>query len=253
MSAIPTNLYSAPKVKGLKSIKTTSIALRPVNVSSSTELSYDTNNQLTFHIPANQISYISPKQTFLSFVVEAVRDVGDSTTFAFQPGFPVFNRVSVKTSSGQIICDIDDYNILQKLLQNINPDYEANKSLVGDYRSEMQSSAVSHLGAKEMEDLNVDVTASGAYVSGGTATNARGITIQHNILAGIFDQEHYLPLGMFSGSAGHALEITMYLNKPEMCMYANQTTAYTGSYKYRLLNAHMQVELVQLPESVTQT
>ena len=45
MSAIPSNLYTAPKVSGLKSIKTTSISLRPVNASSTSEFSYDGNRK----------------------------------------------------------------------------------------------------------------------------------------------------------------------------------------------------------------
>jgi hypothetical protein len=34
-----------------------------------------------------------------------------------------------------------------------------------------------------------------------------GVSIQHDILAGLFSQDHYLPGGMFSGSAGHSFEL----------------------------------------------
>ena len=116
MSAIPSNLYTSPKVNGLKSIKTTSITLRPVNASSTSEFAYDANREICFHVPSYANSYISPKQTFLSMIVNAIRPDGDTTsTYRFNPGYPVFNRIQIKTSSGAIICDIDDYHILQKL------------------------------------------------------------------------------------------------------------------------------------------
>ena len=182
MSAIPSNLYTAPEVNGLKSIKTTSITLRPVNASSTSEFSYDGNRELVFHIPAYPNSYISPKQTFLSMIVNAIQPSGDTTsTYRFNPGYPVFNRIQIKTSSGAIIADIDDYHILQKL--------------TGDYRMN-----------DELEDIDADQLTRG------------GVSIQHNILAGLFSQDHYLPVGMFSGSAGHSFEITLSLNDPKMCM-----------------------------------
>jgi hypothetical protein len=107
MSAIPSSLYTAPKVSGLTSIKTTSITLRPVNASSTSEFSFDGNRELVYHIPAYPNSYISPKQTFLSLIVNAIRPTGDSTTnYRFNPGYPVFDRIQIKTSSGAIICDI---------------------------------------------------------------------------------------------------------------------------------------------------
>ena len=111
MSAIPSNLYTAPKVKGLTSVKTTSISLRPVNASTSTEFSHDNNNIMSFHIPAYANSYISPKSTFLSMIVKAVGEVAGED-FKFNPGYPVFERLQIKASSGAIICDIDDYHVL---------------------------------------------------------------------------------------------------------------------------------------------
>ena len=116
MSAIHSNPHTAPKVNGLKSIKTTSITLRPVNASSTSgncelEFSNSGNCELVFHVPAYANSYISPKQIFLSMIVTAACGAGASaTTFKFNPGYPVFNRIQIKTSSGAIICDIDDYH-----------------------------------------------------------------------------------------------------------------------------------------------
>ena len=227
MSAIPSNLYTAPKVNGLKSIKTTSITLRPVNASSTSEFSYDGNRELVFHVPAYANSYISPKQTFLSMIVNAVQPDGDTTsTYRFNPGYPVFNRIQIKTSSGAIICDIDDYHILQKLLSNFDPEFEAKAQVTGDYR---------------MTDEDIDET----------ELTQDGVTVQHDILAGLFSQDHYLPVGMFSGSAGHSFEITLALNDPKMCM-SSTGSAPTEDLKYKLTNCNMQIEVVQLPESVNQ-
>jgi len=228
MSAIPSNLYTAPKVNGLKSIKTTSITLRPVNASSTSEFSYEGNRELVYHIPAYANSYIPPKQTFLSMIVNAVRPDGDTTsTYRFNPGDPVFNRIQIKTSSGAIICDIDDYHILQKLLSNFDPEFEAKAQVTGDYR---------------MTDEDIDET----------ELTQDGVTVQHDILAGLFSQDHYLPVGMFSGSAGHSFEITLSLNDPKMCMSSTAGSAPTEDLKYKLSNCNMQIEVVQLPESVNQ-
>jgi hypothetical protein len=40
--------------------------------------------------------------------------------------------------------------------------------------------------------------------------------VQHDILAGLFSLDHYVPFGMFSGSAGHSFDITLSLNDPKM-------------------------------------
>jgi hypothetical protein len=230
MSAIPSNLYTAPKVKGLTSVKTTSISLRPVNASTSTEFSHDNNNIMSFHIPAYANSYISPKSTFLSMIVKAAGSAA-SESFKFNPGYPVFERLQIKASSGAIICDIDDYHVLQKLSQNFDPDYEGQGSLIGDYRT---------ASIENTQFDNVDET---------ELNTGDGVTIQHNILAGIFDQEHYIPVGLFSGSAGHALEINFYLTKPYLCMSGVDATD-VGACSFTLSNPTLQLELVQLPQSV---
>lgn len=227
MSAIPSNLYTAPKIRGLKSVETKSITLRPVNASTNTVFSHNGNNQLVFHIPAYANSYVSPKTSFLSMVVRALRDAGDTTTtFRFNPLYPVFERIQVKSSSGMIIADIDDLHILQKLVSNFDPEWESKSAINGDNRVTVS--------ADDTADLVAD-----------------GVTIQHDILAGLFSQEHYIPVGLFSGSAGHALEITFYLNDPRKCMVAS-ADAYTGNYNYELSNVNFQLEVVKLPESVTQ-
>ena len=229
MSAIPSNLYTAPKVNGLKSIKTTSITLRPVNASSTSEFAYDGNREISFHVPAYANAYISPKQTFLSMIVNAIRPDGDTTsTYRVNPGYPVFNRIQIKTSSGAIICDIDDYHILQKLLSNFDAEFESKAGITGDYRFN--------------EDEGVDEE----------ELTDKGVTIQHDILAGLFSQDHYLPVGLFSGAAGHSFEITLTLNDPKMCMSSTSGAAPTDDLKYKLSNCNMQIEVVQLPESVNQ-
>jgi hypothetical protein len=160
-------------------------------------------------------------------ILKAARGSGAAgTKFRFNPGYPVFNRIQFNISSGPIICDIDDYHILQKLLGNFDPEYEGQAHLTGDYRG-------------QHADNDDETALSGA-----------GVTIQHNILAGLFSQDHYIPVGMFSGSAGHAFEITLSLNDPKMCM--STVEEHDSDFSYTLSNAHMQVEVVQLPESVSQ-
>jgi len=78
------------------------------------------------------------------------------------------------------------------------------------------------------------------------------VSIQHNILAGLFSQEHYLPVGMFSGSAGHSFEITLSLNDPKICMSSSEGSAPAEDLKYKSSNCNLQVEVPQLPESVSQ-
>jgi hypothetical protein len=160
-------------------------------------------------------------------IVNAIRPDGDiSSTYRFNPGYPVFNRIQIKTSSGAIICDIDDYHILQKLLSNFDPEFEWKAGITGDYR-------FNEFDGVDEEEL-ID----------------KGVTIQHDILAGLFSQDHYLPVGLFSGSAGHSFEITLTLNDPKMCMSSTSGAAPTDDMKYKLSNCNMQIEVVQLPESV---
>ena len=84
------------------------------------------------------------------------------------PGYPVFNRIQIKTCSGAIICDIDDYHILQKLLSNFDPEFETKAQITGDSRF------------KEDEGVNE------------SELTENGVTIQHDILAGLFSQDHYV-------------------------------------------------------------
>jgi hypothetical protein len=132
----------------------------------------------------------------------------------------------MKLSSGAIICDIGDYDILQKLLGNFDPEYEVNAHLTDDYRSEHD------------DDIDAD------------ALVGQGVPIQHNTLAGIFSQYHNLPVGMFSGSAGHAFQRTLSLNDPKMCMSSD--VSHDTGFSYTLYDCNLQVEVVQLPESVFQ-
>jgi hypothetical protein len=58
-------------------------------------------------------------------------------------------------------------------------------------------------------------------------------------------------VGLFSGAAGHSFEITLTLNDPKMCMSLT-SGAPIDDMKYKLSNCNMQIEVVQLPESVNQ-
>lgn len=233
MSAIPSNLYIAPKVKGLKSVKSVNISLRPVNASSASIFEpLNGQNIISFHIPAYPNSFISPKSTFLSMIVKAVQNVG-TENFRMSPGYPMFERLQIKTSSGLIIVDIDDYNILQKLHQNLDPDHHGQGALIGDYRAKSYYDSEAFADSDEL------------------LFNSTGVSIQHNILAGIFSTEHYIPVGLFSGSAGHSLEINLYLTKPHMCMNG-RSSADTSGATYNISNCILQLELVQLPESINQ-
>jgi len=234
MSALPSSLYTSPKLNGLKSIKTSSISLRAVNSSTNSQFSPDGNDVLSFHVPAYSNSFVSPKSTFLSFIAKSVRN-NSSEKFRMNPGYPVFERLQIKSGGGMTIVDVSDYHILQKLLQNFDPEYDGNGALIGDYRShEGRTTALAK--GKDTDDVDF---------------NGDGVTIQHNILAGIFDSETYIPVGLFSGSAGHALEINLYLSKAHMCM-SGVAASDVGGFSYNLSNTTLQLELVQLPESVNQ-
>ena len=234
MSALPSSLYTSPKLNGLKSIKTSSISLRPVNSSTNTQFSPDGNNIVSFHIPAYSNSFVSPKSTFLSFIAKAVPTVGGQK-FRMNAGFPCVERLVIKAGSGMTIVDCDDYHILQKLLQNFDPEYDGHGTLIGDYRAHEGKAAAET--RKDTDDVDF---------------NGDGVTIQHNILAGIFSEsDAYLPVGLFSAAGGHALEINFYLSKAHMCM-SGITSSDTGGFSYNLSNTALQLELVQLPESVNQ-
>jgi hypothetical protein len=234
MSAIPSNLYTSPKVSGLKSIKTTSISLRPVNASTNTQFGPNSNNVVSFHIPAYPNSFISPKSTFLSFIAKAIPTVGGQK-FRMNAGYPCVERLQIKSGNGMVIVDCDDYHILQKLMQNFDDEYDGQGTLIGDYRAHEGKAAAET--RKDTDDVDF---------------NGDGVTIQHNILAGLFSEsDAYIPVGLFSAAGGHALEINFYLAKSYMCM-SGVTASDVGGFSYNLSNTTLQLELVQLPESVNQ-
>ena len=219
-AAVPQQLLSLPKVSGLKGIETKIIKINPTNASSSTKFSTSTNDRITFSIPAYKNGFFNPQRSFLQFHVKTY-----AATSVMANGIPVFNRMVLRTGNGVVIEDIQDYAVIQRILNNFeeNDKKTARANMIGDYRS---------------TDMTV---AQGLHFT--------GVTYVHELISGILGkgQQHYVPLGLFNASGGFAFEIELYLENNNIA--AMSTT--TGVATYELSNVNLQMEIVTLPSTVT--
>ena len=74
-SAVPKQVVSMPKVKGLKAIKPKIHSIYPINSSGTTSFrratdGSDQNTQVVFSIPSYKNSWLNPQRTFLRFNLE---------------------------------------------------------------------------------------------------------------------------------------------------------------------------------------
>ena len=143
-------------------------------------------------------------------------------------GIPWVNRMVLRTSNGQGIEDIQNYNVIQRILSNFETnDYKFARSEVnGDYRAN-ENNTVADVALK----------------------HSVGMTYIHDLQSGILGkgQQHYIPIGLFSASGGFSFELELYLEENAIATVSGNATQ--GSYE--ISNVSLQMEIVTLPNSIT--
>ena len=230
MSAIPQQLLSLPKVKGLKGIDNRVHRIYPTNASGATEFTYNGLNRIIFSIPSYKNGFFNPMRSFLHFQAKT----GSNRTY-FNAGLPIINRMVIRTGNGQLIEDIQDYSLIQRVLTNFEDESKirGRANITGDHRSD--------LTPMDLGDL--------------ANSHFQGRTFSHDLLSGILGkaQEHYIPVGLFNATGGFSFEIELHLEDPIVACSALADDAgnVTNSLSYSLRDVSLQMEIVTLPSTVT--
>lgn len=231
MAAIPQQLIYLPKVSGVKSIKNEVIEIYPVNASVTSEFSFSGNNIISFNFPAYKDGFFNPTRSMFRFTARTAT----GATWQFANGVPIINRMVLRSGNGQILEDIQDYSVLQRLLSNFEDkcEIEAKAYLTGDYRGTS--------GGKSLANNQTSLS---------TNEKNGGQTFLHPLLSGLLGkyQEHYVPVGLFHASGGYAFNLELYLEDPKICMINAHTS---GVPSYTLSNVVFQSEIVTLPSEVS--
>ena len=115
--AIPKGLVSREMLTQMNGIKSSRTSLMPTN--SSGQFVPSGNNRVIFQIPSYENSFINTKRSFIHFKMETTgMNAADAI---LTPGAPVFRRLLLKNSRGQVISDIDNYDVLCRLMNNMKP------------------------------------------------------------------------------------------------------------------------------------
>lgn len=221
-----------PKVRGMKGIKPKIHNIYPVNFSAGTEARYDGLSQVVFNIPSFKGSWLNPTRSYLRYNFKS-----DSGCFPVDIVCP-FERSQLRIGN-QVVSDIQGVDVLQRILSNFEPVSKkfANANKTGDFRLQSKD------GSAGVTGMNI-----GANCLAEIYTN--GTTLEHPLIDPVigrsFDgQEHYIPVGHFSGVSASA-ELTMWLNDPKEFLVRSDV----GSLGFTLSDIELVLEVVEMPESI---
>jgi hypothetical protein len=112
--AIPKKLIISPKPDGYKGIESRTVDLLPANASGSSTFGPSGLNRILFNIPAYEGAVLNCQKTFLKFKADTTID-----TSLLSDGLPLFERLVVKAGNGVVLEDIQSYDILERIHENI--------------------------------------------------------------------------------------------------------------------------------------
>ena len=113
MEAIPRGLVSREMMKMIPGIKCVRTNILPANSSGNYSWSASSNNRITFQVPQFPNSYVNTKRSFIRFLLKT------SSNGVLIPQANVFRRMLLKSSRGQVLEDIDNYDTLCRIFQNM--------------------------------------------------------------------------------------------------------------------------------------
>ena len=175
---------------------------------------------MTIQIPSFPNSYINTKRSFIRFILKT------SANGVLVPQANPFRRLLLKSSRGQVLEDIDSYDYLCRLFQNM----KSEQTLKGE--------------AVSSKDIRaVDVAKNYANM-----TNTAGQTCRHTLHSGILGdyQEFLVPVSSMVASSGYAFQLELFLNEDAKVVSSTDTNPAT----YSLEELSYDVELVEVSDSI---
>ena len=220
MEAIPKGLVSREKLRILPGVKCLRTNVLPANSSGSFEFTPSSNNKITFQIPSFPNSYINGKRSFIRFKVKT------SSNGVLLPQANYFRRMMIKNSRGSVLEDIDQYDVLCRIMANMKT------------KCRLEAEAVS---TKDVRAVDVSKTFS-------KMSNTTGQMVRHCPVSGIFgeSQEFLIPVHSMVASSGYAFMIELFLNENDKVVASNNTSAAT----YTIEDVSYDMELVEVSDAI---
>ena len=188
MEAIPTGLVSRESLKVMSGIKSVRTNVLPSNSSGNFSFSATGNNKIVLQIPSFPNSFVNTSRSFLRFTLTTSHADGIVIS-----GAPIFRRMLVKNARGQVLEDVDNYDVLCRIMSNMETemDVKARANSTADFRANDYAKGYSY-----------------------QAEYGVGKTVLHDLQSGIFGktQEYLIPVSSMSASAGYAFQIELFLN-----------------------------------------
>ena len=130
--------------------------------------------------------YVNTKRSFIRFLLKT------SSNGVLVPQANVFRRMLLKSSRGQVLEDIDNYDTLCRIFQNMKSE------------ATLKGEAVS----------SKDIRAVDVAKNFGNMTNATGQNVRHHLMSGILGdhQEFLVPISALAAGSGFAFQLELFLN-----------------------------------------
>ena len=220
MEAIPRGLVSREMMKMIPGIKCVRTNVLPANSSGNYSWSASSNNRITFQVPQFPNSYVNTKRSFIRFLLKT------SSNGVLVPQANVFRRMLLKSSRGQVLEDIDNYDTLCRIFQNMKTE----ATLKGEATSSKDIRAVDV--AKNFTNM----------------TNANGQNVRHHLMSGILGdhQEFLIPISALAAGSGFAFQLELFLNDDAKVVGSTNTSAAS----YSLEEVSYDMELVEVSDAI---
>jgi hypothetical protein len=228
---VPSKFMSKQNVLGVDSIKeirTEKVRLLP-DQHASTAYTPTGVNRISWRVPSYANAMLDNEKSFISFKAK----MSGSGTFdatnngVFGNNLPIFNRLVVKSSSGLVLEDISNFNVLTKLISLLKTDeeYQIERGIYG-------------------------TTEGGSAVGALMNPTASGVVYTVQIETGILSKNLncYLPLMMMDSAGSYAFMFELYLTPALECIKQIGTTATNLSYS--LTDVVYNLHLLRLDESL---
>jgi hypothetical protein len=220
MSAIPKGLVSREALKQMPGIKCSRTQIIPSNSSGDFTYSSNGNNRIIFQIPSFENSFINTKRSYIRFKLTA--NINGANALV-SPGAPVFRRLLLKNSRGQVLEDIDSYDTLCRIMNNMKP------------KTQLESKKTTHKETRVEPEL---------------MSFATGQNVIHELHSGVLghQQEYMIPVSAMAATSGYAFQLELWLNDSSKVVFGSKTT--TVSNDYTLTDVSYDVELLEVSPEI---
>lgn len=186
--------------------------VRSIRPASGSTFSDTGTSSILIHIPP--VAYLDTKETFLQFKISAT---GTNVEYSGN-GHCFIRRLQIRSGAGDVIEDINNYNVLQRMLS----DFTVSQQLRDNAMSTLEG-----YGTQAVRRL----------------WSAAGKTVSIQLLAGLFKSQKFLPMKYLKG--GMYLEIT--LDSSVNCMMTS-----TGASTYALSEVQLTTSYVSFSQDIDQ-